>query len=260
MFLDKIGLLTSACFAAIRSNATILPSFPTPLVLKRPNEKSRPMFVSLDRITTHRTANWLRKRMTSIRRVFEVSGGMRVSGFWLGSKSVCRLTETVTFRLIWNHLSLNLVILRTATVYGPYNLSGIVTPRITLGRVYKYLNEEMKYLYGFLAHLLPTCAPTDTLSFHRWSNDLRTNTVHLDDVAGSAWALAKWIEPLGRAKADEIAGETLRFHAPDKKDLVKDLEGHLPKDKDPVAPLFNVVSIRILPTCCERNAEDLLPA
>lgn len=43
-------------------------------------------------------------------------------------------------------LSLNLVIVRTATPYGPYSLSGIVTPRITLGRVYKYLNEEMKYL------------------------------------------------------------------------------------------------------------------
>lgn len=43
-------------------------------------------------------------------------------------------------------ISLNLVVLRTATVYGPYNLSGIVTPRITLGRVYKHLNEEMKYL------------------------------------------------------------------------------------------------------------------
>ena len=44
------------------------------------------------------------------------------------------------------HRSLNIVILRLATIYGPYNLSGIVTPRITIGRVYKYLDEEMKYL------------------------------------------------------------------------------------------------------------------
>lgn len=116
--------------------------------------------------------------------------------------------------------NLNLVIVRTATPYGPYSLSGIVTPRITLGRVYKYLNEEMKYL---------------------WSSDLRMHTVHLEDVAGALWAVAQWMEPLGRAKANEIAGETLRFYAPEKKDLLKDLEGHLPKGSDPVAPFFNIV-------------------
>jgi len=115
---------------------------------------------------------------------------------------------------------LNLVILRTATVYGPYNLSGIVTPRITLGRVYKYLDEEMKYL---------------------WSSDIRMHTVHTLDVAGAMLAAADWMAATGRAKANELAGETLYFHAPERKDLLGDLQGHLPKGKDPVAPLFNVV-------------------
>lgn len=69
------------------------------------------------------------------------------------------------------------------------------------------------------------------------------HTVHLEDVAGALWAVAQWMEPLGRAKANEIAGETLRFYAPEKKDLLKDLEGHLPKGSDPVAPFFNIVRI-----------------
>ncbi|KAG8899046.1 hypothetical protein FRB99_006963 [Tulasnella sp. 403] len=116
--------------------------------------------------------------------------------------------------------NLNLVILRTATVYGPFNLSGIVTPRITLGRVYKYLDEEMKYL---------------------WTPDIRMHTVHLDDVAGAMWAAANWMGPLGRAEANKIAGETIQFWAPEKKELIKDLEGHPPKDQGPIAPLFNIV-------------------
>jgi len=123
-------------------------------------------------------------------------------------------------RLLAGVPDLNLVILRTATTYGPYNLSGIVTPRITLGRVYKYLNEEMKYL---------------------WSADIRMNTVHLDDVSAALWAAAEWIAPIGRAKANEAAGEALRLHSPANKDLLKDLEGHQPKGQDPVAPLFNLV-------------------
>lgn len=67
------------------------------------------------------------------------------------------------------------------------------------------------------------------------------HTIHLDDVAAAMWAVAQWMGSVGRAQANTLAGETLRFHAPEKKELLKDLEGHLPKDKDPVAPLFNLV-------------------
>ncbi|KAG0742487.1 hypothetical protein G6F26_006919 [Rhizopus arrhizus] len=65
---------------------------------------------------------------------------------------------------------LNLLIIRPAIVYGPGALSGL-TPRLVIGRVYKYLNEEMKFL---------------------WSKDLKLNTVHVRDVSNASWLLAKW--------------------------------------------------------------------
>ena len=81
---------------------------------------------------------------------FVASGGMKLSA----CSRVSQSAYIIRFRRQYDGLisfpgsipSLNLVVLRLATVYGPYNLSGIVTPRITLGRVYKYLDEEMKYL------------------------------------------------------------------------------------------------------------------
>ncbi len=68
------------------------------------------------------------------------------------------------------------------------------------------------------------------------------HTIHYEDVVGAMWAVANWMAQTGRAKANEIAGETLKFYPPEKKELVAELEGHLPKDSDPVAPLFNIVS------------------
>lgn len=68
------------------------------------------------------------------------------------------------------------------------------------------------------------------------------NTLHLEDMAGAMWAAAQWIEPLGRAKADELAGETITYFPPGKPELVAGLEGYLPKGQDPRAPFFNVVS------------------
>lgn len=67
------------------------------------------------------------------------------------------------------------------------------------------------------------------------------HTVHLDDVAGAMWAVAKWIAPIGRAEANKLAGESIPYWAPEKKELVQNLEGHIPKDKSVVAPLFNLV-------------------
>ncbi|KAI7875675.1 NAD(P)-binding protein [Lichtheimia hyalospora FSU 10163] len=65
---------------------------------------------------------------------------------------------------------LNLIILRPALVYGPGALLGL-TPRLIIGRVYQYLNEEMKLL---------------------WSKDLKLNTVHVDDVVRASWHVAIW--------------------------------------------------------------------
>ncbi|KAG8932170.1 hypothetical protein FRC03_005359 [Tulasnella sp. 419] len=122
-------------------------------------------------------------------------------------------------RMLAGIQNLNLVILRASCIYGPYNLAGLVTPRITIGRVYKHLNEEMKYL---------------------WSPDIHMNTVHVDDVSGAMWAAAEWMAPLGREQANNVAGEVIHYFPPTQKDLVAELEGHLPKGSDPVAPLFNI--------------------
>ncbi|KAI8644860.1 hypothetical protein BD408DRAFT_474713 [Parasitella parasitica] len=65
---------------------------------------------------------------------------------------------------------INLIILRPAVVYGPGALSGL-TPRLIIGRIYKYLDEEMKLL---------------------WSKDLKLNTVHVNDVSRACWHLAQW--------------------------------------------------------------------
>jgi nucleoside-diphosphate-sugar epimerase len=56
---------------------------------------------------------------------------------------------------------LNLVILRLAHVYGPYTSTYLGTA-LCLARVYKYEEETMKWL---------------------WDKELRTNTVHVTDVA-----------------------------------------------------------------------------
>ncbi|KAI8373920.1 hypothetical protein EDC96DRAFT_497956 [Choanephora cucurbitarum] len=65
---------------------------------------------------------------------------------------------------------LNLIILRPAVIYGPGANLGL-TPRLIIGRIYKYLNEEMKLL---------------------WSKDLKLSTVHAHDVSRACWHLAQW--------------------------------------------------------------------
>ncbi|KAJ1500644.1 hypothetical protein HMI54_010652, partial [Coelomomyces lativittatus] len=61
---------------------------------------------------------------------------------------------------LMNMMDLNLIIVRPAIVYGPGDIQGI-TPRLIIGEIYKYLNEEMKFL---------------------WTKDLCINTVHVSDV------------------------------------------------------------------------------
>ncbi|CAE6401513.1 unnamed protein product [Rhizoctonia solani] len=123
-----------------------------------------------------------------------------------------------TLRILASIENLNLVILRIGAIYGPGNNWGIITPRIALGPVYKHLNIEMKYL---------------------WSGGLRLNTIHVDDVAGAAWACAKWVAERGRVKANEEAGEEIHFF----NDRAKCSQVPFvpPPASVPVAPLFNLV-------------------
>jgi nucleoside-diphosphate-sugar epimerase len=67
---------------------------------------------------------------------------------------------------------LNLVIVRLAHVYGPYTSQWVATA-LCMARVYKSLEEEMKWL---------------------WTKDLRTNTVHIHDVTRALWAVASWYD------------------------------------------------------------------
>ncbi len=66
---------------------------------------------------------------------------------------------------------LNLVILRPAMTYGPYDTKAIAKS-IVLARIYQSLNEELKWL---------------------WTKDVKMNTVHVEDVARAAVAAAQWL-------------------------------------------------------------------
>ncbi|KAG1446987.1 hypothetical protein G6F56_009401 [Rhizopus delemar] len=81
---------------------------------------------------------------------------------------------------------LNLLIVRPALVYGPGALSGLTT-RLILGRIHKYLNDNMKCF---------------------WSKDLKLNTVHVRDVSKACWHLAEWY--VDHHESDEIPIFNLR--------------------------------------------------
>lgn len=74
---------------------------------------------------------------------------------------------------------LNLVILRFPHVYGPYN-SGFVAKALCLARVYQEQEKELKWL---------------------WTEDLRINTVHVEDAVRACWRVAEW-------KRGKISGGT----------------------------------------------------
>jgi nucleoside-diphosphate-sugar epimerase len=65
---------------------------------------------------------------------------------------------------------LNLMVLRMAHVYGPYT-SKFISTALCMARVYQFLGKEMKWL---------------------WKEDLRTNTVHVEDAVRSLWTAAEW--------------------------------------------------------------------
>lgn len=89
--------------------------------------------------------------------------------------------------------SLNLVILRLAHVYGPYASQWVATA-LCIARVYQYLESEMKWL---------------------WTKDLRTNTVHINDLTRAMWDVATWYNE-GKAKWDpKSMGPTPTFNVVD---------------------------------------------
>lgn len=65
---------------------------------------------------------------------------------------------------------LNLVILRFPHVYGPYD-SGFVAKALCLAKVYQGQDKELKWL---------------------WTEDLRINTVHIEDAVRACWKAAEW--------------------------------------------------------------------
>jgi len=68
---------------------------------------------------------------------------------------------------------LPLVILRPAIVYGLGDISGL-SPRIITAAVYKHLDDKMKFL---------------------WSDDLRINTFHVNDVCKAIWLACTTLPP-----------------------------------------------------------------
>jgi len=124
-----------------------------------------------------------------------------------------------TLRMLAAIQDLNLVILRTGFVYGPYTDYGIIASVITVGAVYGFMKKPMRSIWS------PGKNPT--------------NTVHVYDVAGSLWACATWMASLGRKEADILAGEEIKFH--NDKSKTKEVASMPPYDQKLIAPLFNLV-------------------
>lgn len=87
-------------------------------------------------------------------------------------------TKQATFKLRAESIlrdvpGLNLVVLRAATIYGPGDVYGL-SPRAICAAVYKHLNEKMKFA---------------------WDGKLRTNTVHVRDVAAACVHVATIARP-----------------------------------------------------------------
>jgi len=66
---------------------------------------------------------------------------------------------------------LNCVIMRLANVYGPYASGAGLSTAMCMARVYESERKEMRWL---------------------WDKELRTNTVHVEDVVRGVWHSAEW--------------------------------------------------------------------
>ncbi|KIJ60624.1 hypothetical protein HYDPIDRAFT_116923 [Hydnomerulius pinastri MD-312] len=124
-----------------------------------------------------------------------------------------------TLRMLASIEELNLVVVRCGFVYGPYVEFGLYALVTTVASVYGYMRKPMKTIWG--------------------PGKDAVHTIHVEDVAGSLWACAEWMKPLGRKEANSLAGERIPFH--NDKSKVKEVEGTCLPDTEPVAPIFNVV-------------------
>lgn len=71
---------------------------------------------------------------------------------------------------------LNLMIMRIAHAYGPYT-GKFLSTALCMARVYQSKGKEMRWL---------------------WKEDLRTNTVHIEDVVRALWTGAEWYVKQGK--------------------------------------------------------------
>ncbi len=83
---------------------------------------------------------------------------------------------------------LPLAITRSAEVVGPFVFHGSIPSRYALGKLYHWLGEPLKLL---------------------WGPELRINTIHVDEWCPVAWQLVQWVASRSRAEADLLAGEDL---------------------------------------------------
>ncbi|KAI0811244.1 hypothetical protein BC629DRAFT_1732276 [Irpex lacteus] len=120
------------------------------------------------------------------------------------------------------YVRLNLVILRTALIYGPYVNYGIVVSFLAVAATYGYVKEPMKALWGPGKHA--------------------THTVHVEDVAGALFACAEWISRLGYDQALATAGEDIICLGDKKKlrEFKSTVELLVDPDKTVRAPSFNI--------------------
>lgn len=124
-----------------------------------------------------------------------------------------------TLRMLGSIRDLNLVVLRTAYVYGPYVDYGPIISFACVAAVYGYLKQPMKGLWSPGKHPV--------------------HTVHVEDVAGAMWACAQWMASVGgRTEADAIAGEELVFK--NDKSKADEIEGMVPHNVKVIAPVFNI--------------------
>ena len=112
---------------------------------------------------------------------------------------------------------LNLVVLRLAHVYGPYD-SKYVGTALSLARVYQQLGKELKWL---------------------WTKDLRVNTVHVTDVARALWIAAEW-NANGKAGWDGSWGDIPVFNVVD--------HGDTCEQPQTLTPLFFTLAARPAPS------------
>ncbi|BEI87009.1 hypothetical protein CcaverHIS002_0703550 [Cutaneotrichosporon cavernicola] len=116
--------------------------------------------------------------------------------------------------------NLNSGVVRCAAWYGPGRWDAEVIPRLVVGHVYSYLDEEMKFLYN---------------------SDLRINTVHSTDVGRAMYLTALWLMQTPRDQVLKEAGTELYFPFEKEKSSKSIIKTVVPEEELPVVPMFNVV-------------------